>query len=316
MRVFLVTLHYGKVDLPNQSQQHMQDRPIIYIPRFPRSPNALFRSGLTRLSGRPDKYKPSSTIIIYSPLKMTLRGARDNISETFRSIKSVFKIVKRQPTASKEAGSTSSNPPEPEVASSSTAVPLLPDQVLSKRKPSTSAPSSPLSSRPPRKRRILTLLRFRTPPANAPLLSPPFLSSPPPASIPRETAIPPVAPRSRSPIFDKTNLFPEDDQDSASDRSASECWSCLTTDSVASNIRDAWAPRARARDLRDVDRVLRTLRQVRTRKYSVKNGGPGGKYLIQRVLHYSGYKRLLEVELRKEENKDLLKYEDNGREIR
>jgi hypothetical protein len=84
---------------------------------------------------------------------------------------------------------------------------------------------------------------------------------------------------------------------------------------MAPHRSDAWAPRARARDAADVKRVLRTIREVKNRTYSVKKGGPGGKYLIERVLHYSGYQLLRDVELKKEENKELLDY-FNGDEFR
>ncbi|KAI0803395.1 hypothetical protein GGR55DRAFT_399288 [Xylaria sp. FL0064] len=42
--------------------------------------------------------------------------------------------------------------------------------------------------------------------------------------------------------------------------------------------------------------------------YKVENDGPGGKYLIHRTLHPSGYKLLREVELEKKENRELLKF--------
>ncbi|KAH8165573.1 hypothetical protein CIB48_g2632 [Xylaria polymorpha] len=64
------------------------------------------------------------------------------------------------------------------------------------------------------------------------------------------------------------------------------------------------------RDAADARRVLRTIQQVKNGMYKVKKGGRGGKYLVQRTLHYSGYKTLRE-ELEKEENKELIGYVDN-----
>lgn len=84
-----------------------------------------------------------------------------------------------------------------------------------------------------------------------------------------------------------------------------------TTDSMASGRTNAPAFGTRVRrDAADARRVLRTIQQVKNGMYKVKKGGRGGKYLVQRTLHYSGYKTLRE-ELEKEENKELIGYVDN-----
>ncbi|GAW20783.1 hypothetical protein ANO14919_102940 [Xylariales sp. No.14919] len=84
--------------------------------------------------------------------------------------------------------------------------------------------------------------------------------------------------------------------------------SCRSTDSLASGGSKARAPGARARrDAADARRVLRTIKQAKEHKYE-KKGGLGGKYLIHRTLHPSGYKYLREVELKKPENAELLEY--------
>ncbi|KAJ2972968.1 hypothetical protein NUW58_g9062 [Xylaria curta] len=113
-------------------------------------------------------------------------------------------------------------------------------------------------------------------------------------------------------------LFPlisdgETDTDlgSTSDRGVSV--SSQSTYSLASGSSGARASRGRARrDASDVKRVLKTITQVKGGTYKVKKGGPGGKYLVQRTLHHSGYK-LLREELKKPENKELLDYVDKGR---
>ncbi|KAI0398990.1 hypothetical protein F4802DRAFT_82687 [Xylaria palmicola] len=98
----------------------------------------------------------------------------------------------------------------------------------------------------------------------------------------------------------------EIDLGSASDRSVS--MSSQSTYSLKSGRGSARASGDRARrDATDVRRVLRTMEQVKHGTYRVKKGGPGGKYLVQRTLHYSGYKLLL-AELEKAENQELLHY--------
>ncbi|KAI0867726.1 hypothetical protein GGS24DRAFT_514716 [Hypoxylon argillaceum] len=96
------------------------------------------------------------------------------------------------------------------------------------------------------------------------------------------------------------------DLGSASDRSVSV--SSQNTYSLASGSSNAPASGRRAKqDAADAKRVLRTIKQVKENTYKVKKGGPSGKYLIQRTLHHSGYK-LLQKELNKPENRDLLEY--------
>ncbi|KAI1420241.1 hypothetical protein F5Y12DRAFT_788405 [Xylaria sp. FL1777] len=88
---------------------------------------------------------------------------------------------------------------------------------------------------------------------------------------------------------------------SASDRGTSV--SSRSTNRRASSSSNARTPAARAqRDTADVKECA----------YKVKKGGPGGKYLIQRTLHYSGYK-LLREELKKSNNQELLEYIDGDK---
>lgn len=89
--------------------------------------------------------------------------------------------------------------------------------------------------------------------------------------------------------------------------------SSRSANSLVSHQSDARASGARVRrDAARVRRVLETIKEVKDRTYKVKKGGPGGKYLIQRTLHYSGYK-LLREELKKEENQELLDYVDGDK---
>ncbi|KAI0437086.1 hypothetical protein F4803DRAFT_556359 [Xylaria telfairii] len=183
--------------------------------------------------------------------------------------------------------------PSPIPTSPSTAPPLSGSAFL-KRKASTSAPSSPTAPRPPGKRSILEWLSPRPGLRDRLTLRP------------KVFALPPAAPL----------LPPELDGEStsslgsASDRSISV--SSRSTDSLASGGSKARAPTARAR--RDARSVLRTIKEVKGNKYE-KKGGLGGKYLIHRTLHPSGYRYLREVELKKPENAELSKY-FNGDEFR
>ncbi|GAP83887.2 hypothetical protein SAMD00023353_0503060 [Rosellinia necatrix] len=88
--------------------------------------------------------------------------------------------------------------------------------------------------------------------------------------------------------------------------------SSQSTYSLASSKSNARASGTRVRrDVADARRVLRVIKQVKEGTYKPKRGGPGGKYLIERTLHYSGYK-IFREELRKAENRELLDYVDGG----
>ncbi|KAI1362155.1 hypothetical protein F5Y08DRAFT_312783 [Xylaria arbuscula] len=156
---------------------------------------------------------------------------------------------------------------------------------ISKRRASTSAPSSPTTPRPPRKRLTLT----RTLPLRG-----------------SQTLL--THWQTKLPLYSLgLDADSRSSLGSASDRSVSV--SSQSTDSLASTGSKARTPGVRARrDARDAKRVLRTIKQVKEGTYKVKKGLPGGKYLIHRTLHPSGYKLLREVELKKPENSDLLEY--------
>ncbi|KAJ8132071.1 hypothetical protein O1611_g1553 [Lasiodiplodia mahajangana] len=80
------------------------------------------------------------------------------------------------------------------------------------------------------------------------------------------------------------------------------------SNSLASSSSNVRASSARAkRDAVDARRVLRTIKQIKENTYKINKGGRGGKYLVQRTLHYSGYK-LLQEELKKAENRELSEY--------
>ncbi|RYC54833.1 hypothetical protein CHU98_g11381, partial [Xylaria longipes] len=177
-------------------------------------------------------------------------------------------------------------------ASSSSTIPPLSETTSTKRKASTSVPSSPTTLQPPLKKHS-TLGRFLPDLNSTRLLT----------LRPAEAFVSPTA-WTLSPLMSdgETDL----DLGSASDRSVSV--SSQSTDSLASSRGNTRASGARVRrDVADVRRVLRTIKQVKEGTYKVKKGGLGGKYLIQRTLHYSGYK-LLREELKKEENQELLAY--------
>ncbi|KAI1170114.1 hypothetical protein F4777DRAFT_592191 [Nemania sp. FL0916] len=154
----------------------------------------------------------------------------------------------------KGVASTSFQAPIP---GSPSPITLPPEPISNKRKTSTSAPSSPTLVRPEQKRLVLARLL-------------PDLNSTRILSIRPVRVLAPQA-------------WPF-----APDRSASV--TSRSTDSLASRGHNARALGARARrDASDVRRVLRTIQQVQNDKYKVKKGGPGGKYLVQRTLHHSGY---------------------------
>ncbi|KAI0101526.1 hypothetical protein GGR51DRAFT_563427 [Nemania sp. FL0031] len=183
----------------------------------------------------------------------------------------------------------STKPPQaPQKAEGGPSTPLLSEPTSSKRKASTSIPSTPASPEPRRKRPVLTRL-----------------SSHP--SFKRVLTFRPARPPTTSPLFSQAPEGPTFDLDSASDRSVSV--SSQDTGSLASSRSDTRALSARVRrDAADARRVLRTIQQVKDGTYKVKKGGPQGKYLIHRTLHPSGYKFLQEVELAKAENRELLEY--------
>lgn len=90
----------------------------------------------------------------------------------------------------------------------------------------------------------------------------------------------------------------------------------VSTDSLASRS-SARARRARAKKDHEGDarRVLRTVQQVQEGNYSVQQGGKRGRLLVQRTLQYPGYRHLCDVELKKNENRELEKY-FNGKRFR
>ncbi|RWA04455.1 hypothetical protein EKO27_g10647 [Xylaria grammica] len=206
---------------------------------------------------------------------MTSQGASEGPNRKTKSITNFFTTTKSLVPL---AGSASFKPSAPIPASSSIIQPS--SGPISKRKASTSAPSSPTTLRPPPKRLALT----RTLPIRGvhSLL----------------TRWPTDSPLYSLGIGAKSNSS----LGSASDRSASV--SSQSADSLASGRSMS---RAR-RDARDAKRVLRTIKQVKEGEYKVKKGIPGGKYLIHRQLHPSGYKYLREVELKKPENSELSDY--------
>ncbi|KAI0532521.1 hypothetical protein GGR58DRAFT_489901 [Xylaria digitata] len=198
------------------------------------------------------------------------------------TITSYYKSTKPSLAPSQKVGGASSNFPEPTPVSFF----ALSEPSSSKRRASTSAPSSPTTLRPARKRSAFARLL-------------PHLNST------KLLTHRPAARRLFAPTSDGDTDF---DLGSASDRSVSV--SSQSTYSLASGSSNARAAGARARaqrDAADAKRVLRTIKQVKEHTYKVKKGGPGGKYLVQRTLHYSGYKLLWE-ELNKAENQELLKY--------
>ncbi|KAI0975452.1 hypothetical protein F4678DRAFT_457735 [Xylaria arbuscula] len=225
---------------------------------------------------------------------MTSRRRSESHNRKTNTITSHFKLTK-PPAASQTVGGASSSFPGPTPVSSSAISPLS-EPTSSKRKASTSAPSSPTTLRPARKRP--TLARFL-----------PHLNSTKLLTLrPAKAFVPPAAWH----LFPLTSDGePDFDLGSASDRGVSV--SSQSTYSLASGSSNARASRARAqRDAADARRVLRTIKQVKECTYKVKKGGPGGKYLVQRTLHYSGYK-LLREELKKAENQELLKYVDGDK---
>ena len=192
----------------------------------------------------------------------------------------------------------------------------LPDRNSSKRKAVSSEPSSPASSIPERKHKIPVLLspkpiqREVAGSASTALglhLANPTSSKPSllfPEGAKEHSTIPTVL----NQTSDEAGIPIEEDLGSDSDRSLSTYTSCSRASSLPPHRPAAWAVQARARDEADANRVLKTIREVKNGTYSIKKGGLSGKYLVQRVLHYSSYKLLREVKLREEGNEDLKAY--------
>lgn len=211
---------------------------------------------------------------------MTPHKEGESISRIFRPIKDIFRTPPRQAqsVAAQEAGSISLGPLsgfEPGL--------LTPDPTPSKRRASTSAPSSPTTTRPSSKRRILKLpsrlfSRIIARPAQLP--SPPAVASPP-SLVPRhtETVLDAVA-------------------DSDSDRLSLQrsCQASQSADSLASDRGRARAS-ARASSSSSYERnaalVLKTIKEVKGETYKVEKGWHGGKYLVERKLPWAAYNLLL-----------------------
>ena len=213
-------------------------------------------------------------------LTMTSRRTPEGPNRKTNPLTNFFKATKPLIPFAENA---SFKPPAPIPASASVVQPL--SGPTSKRRASTSAPSSPTTLRPPRKR--------PAPPRALPIRGVPSLRAHWPA---------------KSPLYSlRVDAESNSSLGSASDRSASV--SSQSTDSLASGGSKARTSGVRAgRDARDAKRVLRTIKQVKGGTYHVKKGAPGGKYLIHRTLHPSGYKLLREVELKRPENSELLEY--------
>ncbi|KAJ2986302.1 hypothetical protein NUW58_g5095 [Xylaria curta] len=200
-----------------------------------------------------------------------------------------FKATKSQLIPSDKGAVASPSVPCSSPTSSSPVPPLLGSAFL-KRRASTSAPSSPTTIRPARKRSIPTWL------SPSPGLRDRLTLRPKVFAPPADSWLSPLEPDGESILS----------LGSASDRSVSV--SCISTDSLAPGGSKARAPGARARrDAADARRVIRTIKQVKENKYE-KKSGLGGKYLIHRTLHPSGYKYLREVELKKPDNAELWEY--------
>jgi hypothetical protein len=95
-----------------------------------------------------------------------------------------------------------------------------------------------------------------------------------------------ATPNQTTPSLISQTFNEETDFSLTSDSSASI--SSRSVNRLASRRSAARASGARGRrDTADVQRVLKTMKEVKDHTYKVKKGGPGGKYLIQRTLHYS-----------------------------
>ncbi|KAJ0119911.1 hypothetical protein J7T55_000761 [Diaporthe amygdali] len=186
------------------------------------------------------------------PLIMPTNKRRESISRVVRPITGVRHLFRIPP---RRVQST----------------PLTPDPTSSKRKASTSAPSSPTTTRCPSKRPDLELPERHTPirvakPGPAVLSEVPSPSAPPspPSSVSEDT---------------RAALDPKTDYDS-------EELSCLISCEASHSRTGSLAPdqssaraSARAVDKRDANNVLKLIKEVRRGEYKVEKGGPRGKYL-------------------------------------
>lgn len=234
---------------------------------------------------------------------MTTRRKRDSISSVLKPLTRIFKVSKPRPSASQNEGQISSELSNREPAFSTEAK-YPPDPNPHKRKASTSAPSSPFSIRPKQKR-VAPAPDSPETSISKPASTGLGLLSPPPNSFAPPSTEPELVSKHPS-LFSQT--FEEDSSfslGSASDRSVSV--SSQSINSLASHRHNAWALKARARDAVDARRVLKTITQVKENTYRAKKGGPGGKYLIERTLHYRGYKLLEEI-LSRSENDELSRW--------
>lgn len=170
---------------------------------------------------------------------------------------------------------------------------LSPDPTPLKRKALTSEPSSPTSTRRPRKRPNLAL-PLRLTPRRIFKFKPAV-----PVQLPSPPAPPSPSPLAPADTGTALDAEPEYDSDSASHQS-----SCETSPSTDTLAPDQSSARASARahgidtrvgkDRAAANRVLKLIKEFKSEKYKVEEGGSRGKYLVERKLHLAGYKLLLE----------------------
>lgn len=214
---------------------------------------------------------------------------RESISQIIPTIKGLFRTPQRQQrsVAVQEAESIS---PAPQSGLELGLLTPGPTPSTSKRRRiSTSAPSSPTTTRPQSKLQKITSRLFTRS----------FASS---ARIPSPSAE--ISPLSLIPRHTETGLDAIADYDPGSLAGALQRDPVQSTGSLASDRSSARAP-ARASsssDEKNANLVLKTIKDIRSETYRVEKGGQGGKYLVERKLPWAAYNLLLKKLEQEDEN--------------
>lgn len=210
---------------------------------------------------------------------MTPHKRRESIPRIFRATVQPIKEFLKTSRRERSVAAPEAKPSSPGLVPGIHPGLPTPDPAPSKRKASTSAPSSPTITRPPSKRPFLKLP-----------LSPFSRKVHSSAQFPS----PQAAPSRQLLVPWQTGTALDAAADYESDR-VSVQRSCEASRSAGSLASDRGRARASARasDQADANRVLKTIKELKSETYKVERVGQGGKYLVQRKLQRPGYKLLL-----------------------
>lgn len=236
---------------------------------------------------------------------MTPHKRSESISGIFRAtVQPVKEFLKTPSRRERSVAASEAEPSSPGLVPGIHPGLPTPDPTPSKRKASTSAPPSPTTTQPPSKLLKLPLSLFSSKFHNSAQLPSPPAAYSPQSLVPWQTG---------------TALDAAADYECDRVSVQRSCQASRSAGSLASDRGRARAS-ARASDQSDANRVLKTIKELKSETYKVERVGQGGKYLVQRKLQRPGYK-LLFMKLAEEDKKFEGKDKDTlqeyvGRELR